>query len=707
MFLRNLQIVNYKNLANSTFKFKEGVNTIIGENDSGKSNAMTALRILLDSSFFYNNKRLKEQDFADKLGNWKGHWIILSACFDGISETDKSVEVCKDIVPNDENASFLKSFIRCQGFNYGTITLFIRPRKSVRKQLYDANGTDKFDEVREQITLEDYEFFYAGKSQAVFTDISVYETIVGNLSEKQYSNPELDDASILGTKIDILEVWQYISVVFIEALRDVHVELKKTQNPIRRIVDTIKADIEDNDIDEIKNKIRDLNAKISEIAQISDIGNSINNRLQETIGMVYSPDIKIESQMRDDMNILSKYLSMTPSKSQELDYLGLGHLNMIFIALKLVEFDYRKNRELMNIMIIEEPEAHIHTHIQKTLFNNLQISKNYTQVLMTTHSTHLSEVADISRVNILKSTGEQSIVMQPTNGLNDFGAGVLEIEDVTLDKCLERYLDAKRSVLLFSKGVMLVEGDGEEILIPNLVKKVLGISLDELGIGLINIGSVGFENVASIFHCDRLQRKCAIITDSDVQVEGATKQKERAEKTGTSRKEKLEKLFGENEYVGMFFAPHTLEFDFAVIKDNHTYIKKIIDHHYKQAATKQRHKDNLTKSEGKIYDTIMILADAVGKGWYSVLLSEYLDALAIIPNYIIEALAFATQEIITVQIKSKICFYSLNKYSESEKRDNLIGKYNKITDKDFIQEFIVKYPHDMATIFVKACEQYE
>ena len=48
MFLKYLQIVNYKNLRSARFSFVEGVNTVIGENDSGKSNAMTALRILLD-----------------------------------------------------------------------------------------------------------------------------------------------------------------------------------------------------------------------------------------------------------------------------------------------------------------------------------------------------------------------------------------------------------------------------------------------------------------------------------------------------------------------------------------------------------------------------------------------------------------------------------------------------------------------------------
>ena len=68
MFLKYLQIVNYKNLRSARFSFVEGVNTVIGENDSGKSNAMTALRILLDDTYYYNTKRLKENDFSGFVG---------------------------------------------------------------------------------------------------------------------------------------------------------------------------------------------------------------------------------------------------------------------------------------------------------------------------------------------------------------------------------------------------------------------------------------------------------------------------------------------------------------------------------------------------------------------------------------------------------------------------------------------------------------
>lgn len=56
MYLKYVQIVNFKNLKNARFEFAKGANTIIGENDSGKSNALTAIRILLDDNYYYNYK---------------------------------------------------------------------------------------------------------------------------------------------------------------------------------------------------------------------------------------------------------------------------------------------------------------------------------------------------------------------------------------------------------------------------------------------------------------------------------------------------------------------------------------------------------------------------------------------------------------------------------------------------------------------------
>lgn len=708
MYLKYIQIVNYKNLKSSRFVFDKGANTIIGENDAGKSNAMTAIRILLDDAFYYNSKRLKESDFSDKVGDWKGHWIIISAYFDEISTDEKANEICKEMIPDDENQDFLKSFIRCQGYDYGVVSLFIRPQKSIRRALFCAQDKNTFNEIRNNIRLSDYEFYYTSRSQMDFTNEENYKSIVGDLEEGIYADPDNEDTQALGCRVDILEVWKYISVVFIDALRDVEAEMHKPKNPIRRIIDEIQSQILDTDIDDIKNKIQELNSTISKVEQVAGIGNQVNGKLNEMIGMVYSPDIRLESQIKDDMSTLSKYITMLPADMQDIELLGLGHLNMLYVALKLVEFEVNRNQELVNIMIIEEPEAHIHTHIQKTLFENLSASRQYTQVLMTTHSTHLSEVADITKINVLKSYKNTSLVMQPSNGLDDFGKERLEIKGLTLTKCLERYLDAKRSVLLFSKGIILVEGDGEEIFIPNLIKMTLGVSLDELGIGLINVGSVAFENISCIFAPTRLQRYCSIITDFDQELIGASKSNSEAAKRGVTRREKLMSLFEDNPFVESFYAPYTLEVDFANIDQNRGFIKKVIEDYYIDKKTIENHKNEIDGNEIERYDAVLTVAKAIGKGWYASMLSNNINASAMIPEYILDAVAFACRDVINISIKLKMIYYALCNIDNIS--EEWIFNYKALkTHEDkivFINDFCEQFSQDIVSIFIRKVEKY-
>lgn len=710
MYLKYIQIVNFKNLKAARFEFAKGANTIIGENDSGKSNALTAIRILLDDNYYYNTKRLKETDFSYALGDWRGHWIIISAFFDEISREDKSNEFCAELTPEQENIDFLKSYIRCADKEFGTVSLFIRPCRAKRAELAEAAQNGTFEAVRSQIKLSDYEFYYTSRSQADFTDENVYKSIVGDICAGQYVNPEDDDQSVLGSKIDIMNVWQHISTVFIDALRDVESELRKPKNPIRQIIDTIEGNIEETDIDDIKRKISELNQKISHIPQVSDIGSQVNQKLLEMIGAIYSPEIKLESRLKEDFATLARYLTISPSNQKDIDLLGLGHLNILYIAMKLVEFEVNRNRELLNIMIIEEPEAHIHTHIhthiQKTLFNNLQVAHTYTQVVMSTHSTHLSEVSDIEKVNVMKKVDEQtSLVMKPTNGLDQFGADVLEYKGISFSKILSRYLDAKRSVLLFSKGVIMVEGDGEEILIPALVKKVLGVSLDEMGIGLINIGSVGFENVACIFDESRLQRKCSIVTDLDVVVDGAKKSSQVAMDRGASRREKLSRLFDANPYVSAFYAPHTLEVDFASEDNNKRFVCAIIKRAYKDAATKEKHVLAVKSgTEAERYDSVMTVAKNIKKGWYATLLAEKIDAGATIPMYILDAIAFVAKDILSEKLLWKMTSHSFNAYDLDEDYDDLKTAFKEARSSKEIREtiemFCDEFPNDMVSSFI-------
>ena len=708
MYLKYLQIVNYKNLRKARFEFGKGANTVIGENDSGKSNAMTAMRILLDDDYFYNTKRLKESDFSDSLGDWRGHWIIISAFFDQITEEDQQSEVCSQISPEVEDEVFLKSFIRCEGNNYGVVTLFICPNRKQRKALFETQTKSDFDNVRKNITLLDYEFWYTVRSQADFTNEEVYTEIVGDFEAGNAPDPDAEDRYIIGTKVDILDIWKHISLEFIDALRDAQGELRKPKNPLRRIFDVVNREVDSNTVEEIKDKIRELNQSLSDIPQIKNIGNDVNKKLNDIVGLVYSPEICVASHIREEIESIARNLTIVPANEDDIDQLGLGHLNILYIALKLVEFEVSRNHEVLNIMIVEEPEAHIHTHIQRTLFENLNIKEKYTQIIMTTHSTHLSEVSNITKMNVLMRRENQAIVMRPTKGLQEFAEASFGITDLSIEQCIERYLDAKRSVLLFSKAVILVEGDGEELLIPSLIKRGFGVSLDELGIGLINVGSVAFEYIACIFSDERIQRRCAIVTDLDAVVENAEKCSEKAAQLGANRKQKFDDLFRDDIWVSSFYAPHTLEIDFYNLEDNRKHIKKFISQHYKQQATKEKHIANLSSSEADRYDSVLTVVNGLGKGWHGILLANDIDRTVRIPEYIVQALAFATQDVITPHILKRMAIYVLEYYEdESNLMDNMINARTAEEILESIDAICAEHEDIEFALFVKFWKDYK
>lgn len=715
MFLSGLQLVNFRNFKSSCFIFNEGANTIIGENDSGKSNALTGLRILLDDSFFYNAKRLKESDFSYALSNWKGHWIIISTTFSNITSIEKESDICASLMVDDEeNIASVSSLISNDNRDHGVVTLFIRPQRGIRKKLFDASGDEEtYNEIRNSIRLIDYEFCFTSKSKADFCHHEVYNSIVGDIDSCEATNPEDDDTSILGHRITIADVQNHISLIYIDALRDVLREMHKPRNPIRRIIETIEIKIDPTHITTVKGKIKELNDAITKIGEIGVIGRGLNQKLLDILGVVYSPEISLSSELSDEINSLSRFIAMKPKNEEDLDLLGLGHLNMIYLALKIVEFNACRSRELLNIMVIEEPEAHVHAHIQKTLFNNLSVTKNYTQVLMTTHSVHLAESSEISRMNILKTLNQTSIAMQPMYQLDQYGKDNLNKKCLSLTKCIERYLDAKRNVLLFSKGVLLVEGDAEEILVPNMTKAAYGISPDEIGVGLVNVGSTAFEYVASLFDQLRIQRYCAILSDLDKQAvdSSSTYYKSNAEENGQERKKKLDRLYSSNSWVDMFYADHTFEIEFVNCGDNFKYVSAAIKKIYTQKAVITSHQDEI-KNENSRNEEMLMLSEKEGKGWLATIVSGELDFNVRIPEYIVNALAFASQETMSLQIYAKMLNYSLSLYNDEEAKcylDLLHASKDILSLSKAINEILkdTNFKDDVVFEFIKTCECYQ
>ena len=131
----------------------------------------------------------------------------------------------------------------------------------------------------------------------------------------------------------------------------------------------------------ISTKVDDLNKSIEELDDIQMITNNISETIKEAVGTTYSPSsLSIKSNLPSEAEKLLQSLKLfigEPGEDYEggIHELSLGGANLIFLTLKLLEYKYRKEKDkIANFLLIEEPEAHIHTHIQKALFDIL----NYT-----------------------------------------------------------------------------------------------------------------------------------------------------------------------------------------------------------------------------------------------------------------------------------------------------------------------------------------
>lgn len=645
MYISKVSLINYRNFANSYFNLNKGINTIIGENGSGKTNVFKAIRLLLEDASLQFAYKLTEGDFNRTLdkGRWKGHWIIISIEFDEL---------------NDEEA-IQSLFIHGTGIaeadyvEKATYNLFFRPKADIRQKLSELAKGDKaglqalLDDIN---ILDNYETFFTGKSTADFNDPAVYKELVGDFENIVF--PSAIDASKFGSKIPHqLSVAKEVSFTFIQALRDVVSDFHNNRtNPLFTLLKNKSGEIKEADYKPISDLVNDLNESIEALPDVQNIRNDIKSTIQDAVGLTYSPSsLSIKSSVPDEAEKLLQSLKLfigEPGEEYEggIHELSLGGANLIFLTLKLLEFKYRKSKDTFaNFLIIEEPEAHIHNHIQKTLFDKLDYGD--TQIIYSTHSTQISEVSNVENINILAKKLNYAEVYQPSTGLN--------AENINQ---IQRYLDAVRTNLLFAKGVILVEGDAEEILIPIMVKKILGVSLDELGISLINIRSTGFENVAQLFHKDRIQRKCAILTDLDDAIcdttiiagddEAVKKYKKRvagSKKRGLERKAVLDAFETGNPWVKAFYAKHTFEVDF-VTEGNEWEAKKIIKQVYVDQGTRDLAKIDLEDADVAVYGKRMLtMAKQEGKGWFAIILGKHISFKTVLPMYILDAIFFAKE----------------------------------------------------------------
>ncbi len=198
---------------------------------------------------------------------------------------------------------------------------------------------------------------------------------------------------------------------------------------------------------------------------------------------------------------------------------GLGSNNILFMACELLLLGTEVDG--FPLLIVEEPEAHLHPQRQLRLMAFLQAQAEkkradgqHIQIFITTHSPNLASEVKLDNLVLVRNGRGFSMAQDQTK---------LTQSDY---RFLQRFLDVTKANLFFARGVVIVEGDSENILLP-VIARLIGRDFDHYGVSIVNVGGVGLSRYGRIFMREKPVAGCemgipvACITDMDVMPECA------------------------------------------------------------------------------------------------------------------------------------------------------------------------------------------
>jgi putative ATP-dependent endonuclease of OLD family len=464
-------ISNFRGILAGTYHFQKGLNTIIGENNAGKSTVVDALRICLSYGKQRSDAYVQLDDFY--------------VTIDGEGKTVRKESIEFDLYFKLENENEA-------GIFYDIL-------------VQNADGTNEL-----QLHFR-YTVVKSGENERVRWQVWGGENEGQNVQH---------------------EVLELLNLVYLGALRDAENELRPFRtNLIGDLFVNINSDSAGNRIDSerrktLAKKITDAVKEDTDWKSLIEYGQGkLNEHLKKTsiTGNEQSVELKFLPyefrQIVKNLQVLLPYEGATEDLYFSLSQNGLGYNNLIYISTVLGDLINKKeNVEPLAYycLLIEEPEAHLHPQLQNIFFHYLNTLNNKgIQIFITSHSPTLTAKVDLDSLLVLQKDKHNVLSLS-------LSESVLSSDN---KKYLKKFLDVTKSQLFFSKGVILVEGISEALLFP-VMSEIIGIDymLDKAGIEVVNINGVAFSHFANLFNSNdtgkRLSIRCALVTDDDKDDDG-------------------------------------------------------------------------------------------------------------------------------------------------------------------------------------------
>lgn len=499
MIISELKIYNFRrfksvgDVPGLKITFHKGLNALIGENDSGKTAVIDALKLVLLTQ---SNEYIRpvDEDFYKPV--------------DG----DACSEFKIDCTISEFTRNEAKNFIEYLTF--------------------------KKDGEKVDYTLE---LHYSAWKE-------------GHKIYQELRVGDIDDGILIDGKAREL-----LKAVYLKPLRDAEREMSSGRGSRISQILLNHPVFKDKKEHAVLNIFRDANKRIEDYFADDADGKRILQAIRDNLESFNDKGQASNAELKTSDIQLKAILESLSLNAPEINP-GLGELNLLFIAAELLLLKDDTDGGL-KLALIEELEAHLHPQAQLRLISYLQneYNENDVQIIISTHSPILASKINLKNLILMK------------NGVGyDLAEGMtgLQKSDYLF---LQRFLDSTKANLFFAKGIIMVEGDAENILIPVLAD-ILDYPLEKYGISIVNVGSTAFLRYSRIMvRADGadIGIPVSVITDCDVRpydIDPTTKEKVFNEKEieSAQAKEERDRKYTNGSVHGFTSPRWTLEYCIAM-----------------------------------------------------------------------------------------------------------------------------------------------